>query len=239
MKDNCQISFIVPVFNEEKSLHELYQRIARSFKDQDYEIIFVNDGSTDGSLTEINKLIRKDNKVLCVSFRNNQGKSQALMAGFKKALGETVVTLDADLQDRPEEIHKLLKTMEEGYDLVSGWKKKRRDPLMNVIFSRLGGKVIEKLGGVKIHDINCGLKVYKKELAKSLHLYGDLYRFIPLMAAADGYQVGEAEVVHDPRKYGRSKYGPSKFFRSFFDLFTVLFLNKFKSRPFHFSPFLS
>lgn len=227
------ISLVIPVFNEEKSLLELYQRITRSLKDKEHEIIFVNDGSTDGSEKVIEKLTNKDKKVSFVSFRRNQGKSRALMAGFNRAKGETIVTLDADLQDRPEEIIKLLKKLDEGYDLVSGWKKKRNDPALNVIFSRIGGIIISKFAGVELHDINCGLKAYKKEVTESLTLYGDLYRFIPVLASAEGFSVGEVEVTHDIRKYGRSKYGPSKFFRSFFDLFTVLFLTKFKTRPFH------
>lgn len=227
------ISLVIPVFNEEKSLPELHQRIARSLKGREYEVIFVNDGSTDGSQSVINRLAEKNKNVSSVVFKRNQGKSKALMAGFSLAKGEIIVTLDADLQDKPEEIGKLIKKLDEGYDLVSGWKKKRQDPALNVLFSRLGGVIIRKFGGVGLHDINCGLKAYRKELAKSLVLYGDQYRFIPVLAAAEGFSLEEVEVSHDKRKYGFSKYGPSKFFRSFFDLFTILFLTKFKTRPFH------
>jgi glycosyltransferase involved in cell wall biosynthesis len=226
------ISIVSPVFNEKESLPELCQRLAAVFKGQKHEIIFVNDGSTDGSEEFLKALADKNSLVHVISFKKNQGKSAALMAGFKAAKGDYIVTLDADLQDQPEEIAKLLAKLDT-YDLVSGWKKKRNDPLHNVIFSRIFNSFVTLTTGVKLHDVNCGLKVYKREVVENLRLYGDLYRFIPVLAAREGFKVGEIEIAHAPRKYGKSKYGLAKFFRGFFDLFTILFLTNFKMRPLH------
>lgn len=228
------ISVIVPLFNEEGSLKELYRRISNTLKKEKFEIIFVDDGSFDGSGDIIENIVVEDKKVKLITFKKNRGKSAALMAGFRKAEGEILVTLDADLQDRPEEIPRLLDKLNEGHDLVSGWKKERKDPLLFVFFSRLFNYVVGLASNVKLHDINCGLKVYRREIVRNLNLYGDLYRFIPLLEAREGYKVAEITVAHDSRKYGKSKYGLSKFYKGFFDLFTILFLINFKSRPFHF-----
>jgi len=228
------ISIIVPVYNEEKSLNELYSRTVDSLGKNDFEIIFINDGSTDDSGKIIGTLVKKDKRVKEINFRRNKGKSAVLTAGFNQAKGELVVTLDADLQDHPEEIKKLIEKLNDGYDLVSGWKKQRNDPPVFVLFSQLFNWVIRKTTGLEIHDINCGLKIYKKEVVDSLHLYGALYRFIPVLAAKEGFRVGEVEVDHSPRKYGHSKYGFSKFFKGSFDLMTVLFLTNFQVKPFHF-----
>lgn len=227
------ISVVIPVFNEEKSLKELYWRLVKVLK-KDFEIIFVDDGSTDNSAMKILEIKEKDPRVSLVSLRRNFGKSKALMAGFQKTKGEVVITLDADLQDAPEEIPSFLKKINEGYDLVVGWKKKRKDPFLTVFLSRIFNLFISFLTKIKIHDINCGFKAYKREVIENLDLYGDLYRFIPVLAASEGFRVAEIEVVHFPRKYGKSKYGISKFFRGFFDFFTILFLTKFKNRPLHF-----
>lgn len=228
------LSVIIPVYNEEKSLNELYFRIVDSLEKKDFEIIFVNDGSVDDSVKIIDELVKKDKRVSKVNFKRNKGKSAVLMEGFKEAKGELIVTLDADLQDHPEEINNLVEKVNDGYDLVSGWKKQRNDPLVFVLFSHFFNWIIRKTTGVKLHDINCGLKIYKREVVESLHLYGDLYRFIPVLAAKEGFRIGEIEVDHSPRKYGHSKYGISKFFRGFFDLMTVLFLTNFRVKPFHF-----
>lgn len=228
------ISILVPVYNEEKSLGELYSRIVASLGKNEFEIIFVNDGSTDDSGEIIATFTKEDKRVRAINFKKNKGKSAVLTAGFKQAKGELIVTLDADLQDHPEEIKKLIKKLNEGYDLVSGWKKQRNDPVIFVLSSRLFNWVIRKTTGLKIHDINCGLKIYRKEVVGNLHLYGDLYRFIPVLAAKEGFNVGEIEVDHSPRKYGHSKYGFSKFFKGFFDLMTILFLTNFQVKPFHF-----
>lgn len=227
------ISIIIPVFNEQNSLDELYQRINDSLKGDKAEIIFINDGSTDDSFRILQAIKSKDKNVRLINFRRNEGKSKALTAGFKEAKGEVVVTMDADLQDQPEEINKLILKLDEGYDLVSGWKKERKDPYINVLFSRVFNFMLRILSGIQLHDINCGFKVYKKETLGNLDLYGDLYRFIPVLLAKQGYKVGEVEVAHAPRIYGVSKYGLSKFINGFFDLFTVLFLLNFNSKPFH------
>jgi glycosyltransferase involved in cell wall biosynthesis len=226
------ISIVIPVFNEEKSLKELYQRIAKVLK-ENWEIIFINDGSTDSSCLEITKIIKQDKRVSLVSQRH-LGKAKALMSGFEQTKGEIVLTLDADLQDEPEEIPKFLKKINQGYDLVSGWKKRRKDPFLVVFFSRIFNFFISCLTPLKVHDINCGFKAYKKAVLANLNLYGDLYRFIPILAVNEGFAVGEVEIKHASRKYGYSKYSLFKGFRGFFDLFTILFLTKFKSRPLHF-----
>lgn len=226
------ISVIIPFLNEKASLKELYQRVIKVLGKGKLEIIFINDGSTDGSLAIAEEIAQKDERVKIVSFRRNKGKSVALMAGFKKVQGDLIITMDADLQDQPEEINKLIEKLNEGFDLVSGWKKKRYDKKIFVWFSRFFNWVIRETTGVAIHDVNCGFKVYKKEVVNGLNLYGDIYRFIPILAAKEGFRVGEIEIEHAPRKYGRSKYGFSKFFEGFFDLVTILFLINFKTKPF-------
>lgn len=227
------ISIVVPVFNEEKSLKELYQRIDKVLKGS-WEIIFVDDGSTDSSALQVLKIAEKDKRVSLASLSRHLGKSKALMRGFQDAKGEIIVTLDADLQDEPEEIPKLLTKIEEGYDLVSGWKKQRKDFFLVVLFSRIFNFFIARIASLKIHDINCGFKAYKRNVVTSLNLYGDLYRFIPILAANEGFRITEVEVKHAPRKYGHSKYSLAKGFRGILDLFTILFLTKFKNKPLHF-----
>lgn len=225
------ISIIIPFLNEEQSLTELYQRLIAVLK-KEFEIIFVNDGSTDNSFKVAQELAKKDGRIKLISFIRNKGKSAALTAGFEKARGEIIITMDADLQDQPEEINKLLKKLNEGFDLVSGWKKKRYDKKIFVYFSRFFNWLIRKTTKLQIHDINCGFKVYRREVVENLYLYGDLYRFIPILAAKEGFKVGEVEINHALRKYGQSKYGLSKFFKGFFDLTAVLFLINFKTKPF-------
>lgn len=229
------ISAVVPVFNEQESLEKFYPRLysALSKLDKTYEIIFVDDGSTDSTLLILKKFAQKDKNVRIFSFRRNQGKAEALTLGFKVAKGDYIVTLDADLQDKPEEIRKLLGNAKEGFDLVCGWRKNRKDPLKKRVSSKLFNFIIS-IFGVKLHDYNCGLKVYTKEAAKSLNLYGGMHRFIPLLVYQEGFSVSEVSIEHDFRKYGKSKYGFSKLWRELPDIFTTLFLTRYAKRPLHF-----
>jgi glycosyltransferase involved in cell wall biosynthesis len=229
------ISVVIPLYNEEESLPELHRRLTEvmSGLGRDYEVIFVDDGSTDRSLEVLERLGRADARVKVRSFRRNFGKSAALATGFQNARGDYVVTMDADLQDEPSEILKLLAKLGE-YDLVSGWKHPRRDPLTKRAPSRVINWMTAKLTGVKIHDMNCGLKAYRAEVVKGLSLYGEQHRFIPALAHAEGFKVGEVQVVHHPRKFGRSKFGGKRFIEGIFDLITVLFITRYIRKPLHF-----
>lgn len=229
-------SIVVPVKDEEKSLLTLYQEILATVNPlkKSFEIIFIDDGSGDRSPTILQKLAKKDKRIKLSQFRGNFGKSAALAAGFQEAQGDIIITLDADLQDDPAEIPKLLAKIDEGYDLVCGWKKKRRDPLNKVIPSRFWNFLASTLSGVKLHDFNCGFKAYKKEVAKNLPLYGELYRLIPILAAEKKFKITEIPVRHRPRKYGKSKFGWDRFLKGFLDMITVVFLTKFTKRPAHF-----
>ena len=230
------ISIVIPVLNEKDSLLILYEEIIKFIPnlDSSYEIIFVDDGSTDGSFDILKGFEERNNNVLIFSFRKNQGKAEALTFGFQKAKGDYIVTLDADLQDKPSEISKLLNKLDEGWDLVCGWRKDRRDSLLKILSSRFFNILASFLWGFKLHDYNCGLKAYAKETAKSLTLYGGMHRFIPLLAHEQGFTVTEIPVEHDKRKYGKSKYGFSKILKDFPDMFTMLFLNRYSKRPLHF-----
>lgn len=229
------ISVIVPLYNEEESLPELFEAIQKVSKDMGtpFEVIFVDDGSTDGSFRVLREIHRKSANVKVIRFRRNFGKSAALSMGFGEADGEIVVTMDADLQDDPAEIPGLVKAMEDSYDLISGWKKKRFDPLSKTIPSRFFNFVTAKLTGIPIHDFNCGLKAYRKEVIKEINVYGELHRYIPALAHWAGYRVGEKVVQHHARKYGRTKFGISRFFKGFLDLLTVLFTTRYIRRPLH------
>jgi glycosyltransferase involved in cell wall biosynthesis len=199
-----------------------------------YEVIFVDDGSTDTSFKVLTKLhTEHPNIVKVIRFRRNFGKSAALSAGFKEAQGNFVITMDADLQDDPSEIPLLIEAMGDSYDLVSGWKKKRRDSAVFTLPSRIANAIISTLTGLRIHDLNCGLKVYRNEVVKELKIYGDLYRYIPILVHQAGFHVGEKIVQHHPRKYGHSKYTVGKFYRGFLDLLTILFTAKYIRRPLH------
>lgn len=234
------ISIVVPVFNEEESLEAFYKELLRvltSHKETS-EIIFVDDGSTDKSLTILKAIGSKNKNVRSFSFRKNLGKSEALSLGFEKAKGDYIVTLDADLQDKPSEIPNLLKLNREGFDLVCGWRKDRRDKKKMLFISKLFNRIMNKVFGIQVHDYNCGLKSYTNALAKSLRLYGGLHRFIPLLAVQNGFTVTEIAVVHDVRKFGKSKYGFSKVFKDIPDLFTMFFLAKYSKRPLHFFGFI-
>jgi len=238
------LSAVVPVFNEEESLEAFYKVLIPNLSKLDkdsprgeagYEVIFVDDGSTDSSFQILKKFEAKDKHIKIVSFRKNHGKAEALTLGFRMAKGDYIITLDADLQDRPEEIGKLLQKAKEGFDLVSGWRKNRKDSKILINFpSKLFNFISGWFWGLKLNDYNCGLKVYSKEAAKSLNLYGGMQRFIPLLLYQDGFKVIEIEVKHEKRMYGKSKYGFSKSFKEFPDMFTMLFLTKYAKRPLHF-----
>ncbi len=231
------ISFVVPVFNEQESLEAFCKELILVVPslDKDYEIIFVDDGSRDRSLDILKSISSKNKNVKIFSFRKNQGKSEALTYGFGKSSGDYVVTLDADLQDKPEEISKLLdKAKKENFDLICGWRKDRKDSLKHIVFSKVFNFLARWLWGVKLHDYNCGLKVYKSKCAKSLRLYGGLHRFIPLLAHEQGFKITEMLVVHQKRQFGKSKYGISKIWKDLPDMFTMFFLSKYGKRPMHF-----
>ena len=232
------ISLVIPLYNEEDSLSPLTDWIFQSLKDEKYkfEIIFVDDGSNDKSWEVINKLIKVNPNIKGLRFLKNYGKSQALQAGFTEAFGKYIVTLDSDLQDSPEEITKMISLLDEGYDLISGWKKKRFDSLVfKNIPSKLFNWAARRVSGIKLHDFNCGIKVYRKEVIKSIHVYGEMHRYIPLIAAQNGYtKIGEKIVKHQARKFGNTKFGANRFFRGFIDLITLWFVNKFGKRPMYF-----
>jgi glycosyltransferase involved in cell wall biosynthesis len=229
------LSAVIPLFNEAESLAMLYAELVAVAKAEEYdiEIIFVDDGSTDGSWAEVRRLVKADRRVRGIRFRRNFGKAAALSAGFRAARGELIVTLDADLQDDPREIPRLLAAMEGNCDVVSGWKQVRHDPWHKVLPSRVFNWLVSWLTGVYLHDHNCGLKCYRREVLAEVRLYGELHRFVPVLAAARGFRVGELAVAHRPRKFGRSKYGVRRFIKGFLDLLTVKFLTGFGQRPQH------
>ena len=237
LSDSPQISIVIPAYNEAESLPILLDQIQVTLKKHAYhgEVIFVNDGSTDATAIILENLAGESNlPVHVIHFRSNKGKAEALTVGFQKAKAPFVITMDADLQDDPAEIPKLLETLKNGkYDVVSGWKYPRKDPLEKRAFSFVFNRVTACFTGVKLHDMNCGFKAYHSEVVKELHLYGDLHRYIPILAHQAGYKVGEVKVKHHPRRFGVSKYGFKRIPKGFFDLFTVLFLTKYLKRPLH------
>lgn len=237
---NQQISFVIPVFNEAESVEELFKKLKEQIpqlkKHQVKEIIFVNDGSTDETLKKLKSI--KDPLIKIASFRINLGKAAALNYGFAKSQGEVLITLDGDLQDGPENVSLLLEKINEGFDLVVGWKEKRHDPLTKTLPSKLFNLVVRYFSNAKLHDFNSGLKALKKEVAQEIFLYGELHRFIPVLAAQKGFRVAEVPVVHHERKYGKSKYGFNRAIKGFFDFLTVMFLGTFGQRPLHLFGFL-
>lgn len=235
-----KLSVVIPLFNEEESLNPLTNEIRKALKviDLAYEIIFVDDGSTDKSLSIIKDICKTDKRFKYISFQKNYGKAAALQMGFKEATGDVVVTLDADLQDDPGEIINLLKKLDEGYDVISGWKKKRYDPIIKKLSSKFFNLVTRIFSGIKIHDFNCGLKAYRKDVTVNLKIYGELHRYIPVLAKWQGYKISETIVQHHPRKYGTTKFGTSRFFKGFIDLLTVMFTTRYIRRPMHFFGFL-
>lgn len=231
------ISVVIPLYNEKESLEELHSRMTDvlSIMGQAYELIFVDDGSSDGSAKVLEGLHEKDpDHVSVYTFRRNFGKSAALATGFEVATGEFVITMDADLQDDPAEIPRLLEKLGEDCDLVSGWKYPRHDPFSKRIPSKVINWATAKLTGVKIHDMNCGLKAYRGEVVKGISLYGEQHRFIPALAHANGYRVDEIKVKHHPRKFGHTKFGGKRFVEGIFDLLTVLFITRYIRKPLHF-----
>ena len=233
------ISVIVPLYNEAESLPELYAWIQRVMNENkfSYEVIFVNDGSTDNSWQVIQDLKSKSENVRAIRFRRNYGKSPALFCGFERAEGDVVITMDADLQDSPDEIPELYRmVMQDGYDLVSGWKQKRYDNTFTKnIPSKIYNATARKVTGLKLHDMNCGLKAYRKEVIKNIEVYGEMHRYIPYLAKNAGYtNIGEKVVIHRKRQYGVSKFGLERFVNGYLDLFSLYFLDKFGKQPMHF-----
>ena len=228
------ISVIIPVFNEIGSLPELMDQLRKVLHIYSkWEILFVDDGSTDGSTAFLNDLSRKDENVTLIQLHRNYGKSAALAEGFKRAKGEFLITMDADLQDDPAEIQNLMKKLEEGFDLVSGWKKKRKDPISKRFPSKIFNYVTRIMTGVKIHDFNCGLKIYRKAVIKTLDLYGGRHRYIPALAGHNKFRISEIQINHRPRIHGVTKYGGSRLFHGFFDLISIIFMNRYTQQPLH------
>lgn len=231
-----EITVVVPFLNEEGTLEELHRKLTGVLRAREapYEVLFVDDGSDDGGAAVVKRLAADDPAVGLIRFRRNFGKSAALDAGFRRARGRIIVTMDADLQDDPSEIPCLLAALEEReLDLVSGWKRKRHDPLGKTVPSKLFNFVVRHLTGLKLNDFNCGLKAYRAEALDGLDLYGELHRYIPVLVDDRGFRVGEVAVTHHPRKWGRSKYGVERMAKGFFDLLTVILLTRYRRRPLH------
>jgi glycosyltransferase involved in cell wall biosynthesis len=233
---SLDLSVVIPLFNEEQSIEDLVRQLrdVLSTIRMSYEVIFVDDGSSDGSFNVLRRAHQQNPRIKVIRFRRNYGKSAALSVGFKSARGAIVITMDADLQDDPREIPNLIRRIREGYDLVSGWKKKRRDPITRTIPSKFFNFVTSLMSGLKLHDFNCGLKAYRSGVVKEVRVYGELHRYIPALAHFSGFRVTEVPVEHRPRKFGKSKFGAGRFLRGFLDLLTVLFTTRYFRRPLHF-----
>lgn len=235
---SLQLSIVVPLLNEAESLPELERWIRQVMTENafTYEIVFIDDGSTDTSWQVIEQLAAQNPNVRGIKFRRNYGKSAALHEGFQTVLGDVVITMDADLQDSPNEIPELYRMItQEGFDLVSGWKKKRHDPLSKTIPTKIYNGVTRLLHGIRLHDMNCGLKAYKHEVVKEIEVYGEMHRYIPIIAKAAGFkEIGEKVVEHQARKYGKSKFGLNRFINGFLDLMSITFVTKFSKKPMHF-----
>ncbi|MGE0637703.1 MAG: glycosyltransferase family 2 protein [Bacteroidia bacterium] len=231
------ISIVIPLYNEEESLTELSAWIVDALKNTNltYEVIFVDDGSTDASWKKVMEISANDSRFKGIKFRRNYGKSAGLNVGFAEAQGDVVITMDADLQDSPEEIPALYKMItEEGYDLVSGWKKKRYDPITKTIPTKLFNWATRKMSGIHLHDFNCGLKAYRKDLIKTIDVYGEMHRYIPVISKWAGFRkIGEKEVQHQKRKYGTTKFGLERFINGFLDLLVITFVSRFGKKPMH------
>lgn len=234
-RSTSAVSVIVPVFNEVESLRDLHVELTAMLDGfaPDYEILFIDDGSTDGSGKALLKIAATDDRVRVFRFRSNRGKADALNLGFQEASSPVVVTMDADLQDLPSEVPRMVAALERA-DLVSGWKKDRQDPIGKTFPSRVFNWLVRRISGLPLHDFNCGLKAYRQEVVKELDLYGEMHRFVPVLAAYRGFEVAEIPVAHAPRRTGHSKYGPSRFFKGLYDLVTVVLLTRFENRPMHF-----
>ncbi|MGB1927322.1 MAG: glycosyltransferase family 2 protein [Rubripirellula sp.] len=229
------VSFVIPSMDEEFSLQALHQRILQTCESEsiDPQIIFVDDGSTDQSWSVMKKLSEQHNGTEAIRFRRNFGKAAALAAGFKVCRGEIILTMDADLQDDPKEIPRFIERIDAGDDVVSGWKRVRHDPWHKVLPSRVFNWLVSRLTSVRLHDHNCGFKAYRREIFDEVELYGERHRFVPVLAASHGWQVGEIEVEHHAREHGQSKYGLSRLLKGFLDLITIYLLTSFSSRPLH------
>ena len=229
------ISVVVPVHDEERSVALLYEELQAALDPlgDPWEAIFVDDGSTDGTFAALTRLHDRADNARVVRLRRNFGKAAALSAGFAQAEGETVVTIDGDLQDDPAEIPRLLAKLDAGFDLVSGWKTKRRDPWRRRVLSKIFNRVTGWMSGVRLHDMNCGLKAYRAEVVRGLRIYGELHRFLPVLAHYRGYRIAELPVNHRPRSHGRSRYGVERYVRGFLDLLTVSFMGRYRNRPLH------
>jgi glycosyltransferase involved in cell wall biosynthesis len=229
------ITVVVPVHDEEQSVETLDNELRAALDPlgRPWEVVYVDDGSTDGSFSALTRLHAEADNVEVVRLRRNFGKAAALAAGFRHAAGDVVVTIDADLQDDPAEIPRLLAKLDEGFDLVSGWKTQRRDPLSRRIPSRIFNGVVGRVSGLRLHDLNCGLKAYRAEVVRNLRIYGELHRFLPVLAHDRGYRVAELPVNHRPREHGKSRYGVERYFRGFLDFLTVWFMGRYRHRPLH------
>ena len=235
MTENPSISIIVPILNEEGSLDKFYIETKTSLNEySNWELIFIDDGSDDESNNIIRKIADNDSRVFVIQFFKNFGKADALAEGFKQANGDIIITIDADLQDDPAEIPRLIAKIQEGWDVVSGWKKDRKDPASKRIPSKLFNLVTRVLTGIKIHDFNCGLKAYRRKVVNSIDIYGGLHRYIPAIAGQKGFSITEITVNHRRREFGETKYGGNRLFHGFFDLFTMLFTGKYFDKPLHF-----
>ena len=229
------ISVVVPIHNEERTVALLYDEIQAALEPlgREWEVMYVDDGSADGSFSALTRLHASTSNVRVVRLRRNFGKAAALAAGFAHASGETVITIDGDLQDDASEIPRLLAKLDEGFDLVSGWKTTRRDPTLRRLLSRLFNWTASRVAGIRLHDMNCGLKAYRADVTRGLTLYGELHRFIPVLAHERGFRVAELPVNHRPRQHGRSRYGFERYPRTFLDLLTVSFMGRYRHRPLH------
>jgi len=235
VKENQMVSVVIPLYNEVESLNELSSKLKQVFDDLQcsWEVIFVDDGSNDGSFDKIRDINRRTNRFKCIKLRKNYGKSAALSVGFRAAKGDIVITMDSDLQDDPNEIPELIGVINSGYDLVSGWKKVRYDPFIKKHTSKIFNYVTSLVSGIRLHDFNCGLKAYKKDVVKSLKVYGEMHRYIPALAYLSGFRVTEKAVKHHARKFGVTKFGANRFLNGFLDLLTVVFTTKFIKKPLH------
>jgi len=240
LDDRVDITAVIPVHNEEENIKDLYLSLKKVLGKQkkEYEIVFVDDGSTDSSFDILEKLAEKDGRVVVVKFRRNFGQTSAISAGFDVSRGDAIVTIDSDLQNDPEDIPKLLEILDSGFDLVSGWRKERKDKPSKKIFSSISNKLARLITGIRIHDFGCTLKAYKRETLEDVVLFGEMHRYIPAIVAWNGYKITECEVTHHPRRHGKSKYGIWRLIRGFLDLLNIRFWMSFSSTPLYFFGFV-
>jgi len=235
MKQRLSLSVVVPAMNEEGNVGPLIEAVTKVLDDErvDFEIVFIDDGSSDGTWEVIERAAQADPRIVGLRHRRNFGKARALATGFAAAEGDLILTMDADLQDDPSEIPNFLEMVDEGYDLVSGWKQRRQDPLGKTMPSRVFNATVRTVSGVPLHDFNCGFKIYRQDVVRNIRVYGELHRFTPVLAHAEGFRIGELPVKHHARRWGTSKYGWSRLIKGFLDLLTVTFLTEYRQRPMH------